>query len=69
MSLLTSKENSINIKPAEAAKLLGVTAQFIRVGLQRGRFPWGYAVQLSPKKYTYFINRLKFFEIEGIKDQ
>lgn len=59
---------SINIKPAEAAKLLGVSPQFIRIGLQRGKFPWGYAVQQSTTRYTYFINRAKLLAVEGIKD-
>jgi len=59
--------NTINIKPAEAAKLLGVSPQFIRIGLQRGKFPWGYAVQQSKTRYTYFINRTKLCEVEGVQ--
>jgi len=63
----TISQPSINIKPAEAARLLGVSPQFIRIGLQRGKFPWGYAVQQSTKRYTYFINREKLCEVEGVK--
>jgi hypothetical protein len=50
----------------EAAKLLGANAQFIRLGLQQNKFPWGYAVKTS-SKYTYFIMRNKFEEYTGIK--
>ena len=50
----------------EAAELMGVSKQFVRVGLQKGIFPWGYAVQVSSERYTYFISRQKFYETEGI---
>lgn len=50
----------------EASELMGVSKQFVRVGLQKGIFPWGYAVQVSSKRYTYFISRQKFLETEGI---
>ena len=49
---------------AEAAEAMGKPEQFIRVGLQRGVFPWGYAVKLE-KHYSYFINARRFREIEG----
>jgi hypothetical protein len=61
------RENDPKISPADAAKLLGVSAQFIRVGLQRDRFPWGYAVKQSENRYTYCINRKRFLEVEGIE--
>lgn len=50
----------------EAAKLLGANAQFIRIGLQQGVFPWGYAVKTS-SHYTYFIMPNKFEEYTGIQ--
>lgn len=50
----------------EAARLLGASPQFIRIGLQQGRFPWGYAVKTS-SHYTYFIIPQKFEEHTGIK--
>lgn len=48
-----------------AAKLLGVSPQFIRIGLQRGRLPIGTAVKMS-SKWTYHISpeRLRKY-IEG----
>lgn len=59
------KGNKLTIE--EAANLMGVSRQFIRVGLQRGVFTWGYAVQISKNRYTYFISRQKFSEATGIK--
>lgn len=49
----------------EAAKHMGKTEQFVRIGLQRGVFPWGYAVKID-KHYSYYINTGKFFAEEGI---
>ena len=59
-----SKENKMSI--AEAARLMGVSPQYVRVGLQRGILPWGYAVQVASNRYTYFISRQKFTEATGI---
>lgn len=50
----------------EAAAALGVSEQFIRIGLQRGVFPWGYAVKIT-KHYVYYINQNRFEEIEGVQ--
>ena len=47
----------------EAAKQMGVSEQFIRLGLQQGRFPWGYAVKMR-KRYSYFINSRRFYDEE-----
>lgn len=49
----------------KAAKLMGASEQFIRLGLQQGIFPWGYAVKTSTQ-YTYFISSAKFAEFTGI---
>ena len=51
---------------AEAAKLMGASEQFIRIGLQRGILPFGYAIQMSRKRYTYVIIKQKFIEYTGI---
>lgn len=50
--------NKLTIK--EAAALMGVTPQFLRIGLQQGRFPFGTAVKM--KRWTYYINSAKFHE-------
>ena len=57
-------ENRLTIK--EAARLTGMSEQFIRIALQQGKLPWGYAVRMSAKNYTYYISRQKFIEDTGI---
>ena len=57
-------ENNMTVQ--EAAKLMGVSKQFVRVGLQKGILPFGCAVNVSAGRYTYFISRQKFIEYTGI---
>jgi hypothetical protein len=45
---------------------MNVSEQFVRIGLQRGIFPWGYAVKMS-SRWTYFISPEKFTEHTGIQ--
>ena len=64
-------DNEIYAKPnrmsvAEAARLLGCSQQYIRIGLQVGRLKFGTAVKMSGQ-YTYVITRQKFEEETGIK--
>lgn len=49
----------------KCAELMGVSQQFVRVGLQKGVFPWGHAVKMS-NRWTYWINPVKFSEYTGI---
>lgn len=44
-----------NIPVSVASKILGVSQQFIRIGLQQKRLPIGSAVQTS-SKWTYHIS-------------
>lgn len=56
MSTITPLKNeALNIKVSDAAKILGKSEQFVRVGLQRNILPIGTAVQLS-SKWTYHIS-------------
>ncbi len=50
----------------QTADLMGVSPQFIRIGLQRGILPFGYAVKMSGR-YVYWISKEKFEESTGIK--
>ena len=52
------------MKVKEAAKLLGKSEQFVRIGLQRGILPFGYAVKMS-SKWTYHISEAKIYEYLG----
>lgn len=50
----------------EAAKIMGVSKPYIRIGLQRGLLPFGTAVKMSGNRYTYFISKNRFYEYLGI---
>jgi hypothetical protein len=50
----------------DAAKLMGVTQQFIRMGLQQEKLPFGWAVKNSGR-WSYYISPEKFTEYTGIK--
>lgn len=53
---------------AEAAEIMGVSQQFVRIGLQRGLLPFGFAVSMSGgKRFTYYINPKDFEEYLGLK--
>lgn len=39
----------------EAAKQLNKSEQYIRIGLQMGRLPFGSAIKVSPKRWSYHI--------------
>ncbi|MEK4788331.1 MULTISPECIES: helix-turn-helix domain-containing protein [Bacillus] len=53
--------DSGRISVQKAAKLLGKSEQFVRVGLQRSVLPFGTAVKLS-SKWTYHISAKKFYD-------
>lgn len=52
------------ISVSEVAELMNVSEQFIRIGLQKGIFPFGYAVKMSTQ-WTYYISPQKFTEHTG----
>lgn len=51
----------------QAAELMGVSPQFIRVALQQKELPFGAAVKVGKERYTYYISPKKFTEYTGIK--
>ena len=42
---------------AEAARMLGVPKQHLRIGLQRGRYKFGEAFKGTGEGYIYYISR------------
>ena len=48
-----------------AARCLGKSDQFVRIGLQRGRLPFGDAVPGTGDKWSYYINPVKFRDYVG----
>lgn len=49
----------------EAARCLGKSRQFIRIGLQRGLLPFGNAVPGVGGSWNYYINPTKFKDYVG----
>lgn len=45
------------ISIAEAARMLGVPKQHLRIGLQRGRYKFGEAFKGTGEGYIYYISR------------
>lgn len=57
---------ALNVKVSDAAKILGKSEQFVRIGLQRNILPIGTAVQMS-SKWTYHISPKLLEEYAGVK--
>lgn len=56
------------ISVKEAAKIMGKSEQFVRIGLQRGLLPFGQAIKMS-SMYTYYISPKLFEEYVGKYEQ
>ena len=54
-----------NVPVKDAAELLGMSQQFVRVGLQRGILPFGSAVKLSTR-WTYYVSPTRLYEYAGL---
>ena len=57
------------MKITEAARIMGKDPQFVRIGLQRGLLPFGWAIKISSKRYSYFISDKLFSEFIGEKKE
>ena len=53
----------------EAAKLLGKSPQFIRVGLQQERLPFGAAVKMPGGRWSYLIIDSQLKEYLRVKEE
>ena len=54
----------MSLSVREVAERMNKSQQFVRIGLQRGIFSFGYAVKMS-SKLTYHISRKQFEEYVG----
>lgn len=61
--------HDLSMTVQEAARLMGKSQSFIRIGLQRNILPFGYAVKTGKDRYSYFISREKFAEATGIRTE
>lgn len=64
--MIDCKNSDNRLSVAKAARLLGASEQFIRIGLQQGTLEFGMAVKMSGH-WTYVITKQKFEEATGIK--
>lgn len=53
-----------NIKVSDAAKIMGKSQQFVRVGLQRNLLPFGTAIKMT-SMWTYHISPKLFYDYVG----
>lgn len=53
----------------QAAKLMGVGAEMIRINLQNGKLPFGYAMKGNGNRYVYSINTKQFMKCVGVTEQ
>lgn len=57
-------EKNISIK--KASQILGISEQAVRIGLQNGTAPYGYATQMPSGKHVYHISPFKLYDYMGI---
>lgn len=51
---------------SEAAKLLGMNTQTLRLALRQGLFDFGVAIRTSDNRFTYYINEKRLMSyLEG----
>lgn len=62
-----SKVNRISVR--QAAKIMDISEQALRIGIQQGVFPWAYGVRTSEKRWVYIINADKLRETEFVSDR
>jgi hypothetical protein len=55
------------ISVKEAARCMGKSDQFVRIGLQRGLLPFGNAVPGHRNNWNYYINPAKFRSMWALK--
>ena len=61
----SKKSKSRKIKIKDAARCMGKSEQFVRVGLRRGILPFGVAIQSEGSKWNYFIRPDEFRAFVG----
>lgn len=59
------RKTELNIE--QAAKIMHKDPQYVRLGLQQQRLPFGSAVQKGNGRWSYDIVPAKFYEYMGIK--
>ena len=60
------RENCLTVH--EAAEIMGCSPGFLYIGLRKGRFPFGIAIQGKGGRWVYWISRQRFFDYLRIPD-
>ena len=63
--ILNDNKTYGKITVKEAAKIMGKSNQFVRMGLQQKTLSFGAAVKMSGEKFSYYISPKKFYEFVG----
>lgn len=63
---IREEQGVFNLRVKDAAKLMGVSVDYVSDGLRDGVLPFGWAVKTS-SKWTYYISSVKFTEYTGIE--
>lgn len=66
VTVAKSSDGIEQLSVADVAKLLHKHKHTISLGLQQGVFPWGYAIKTSENRWSYFINKKRFEDIEMV---
>lgn len=61
--------DSVRISVEDTARVLGLSPQIIRNGLEDKTFPWGYAIRGTGESFVYFINRKKLYRMEELGNE
>lgn len=65
----TNKRLPIRLTTKQAAKLMGVGSEIIRINLQNGKLPFGHAMIGKGVRYTYSINTKQFMKYVGVTEK
>lgn len=59
----------VEMTPQQAAKIIHKSVQYVRLGLQQQRLPFGSAVQKPDGRWSYDIVPKKVYEYKGIEGE
>jgi hypothetical protein len=65
--LMDIKPRPVKISIKDASEIMGVTARFLQLALQQGRFPFGVGVEME--QWAYYVNTerfIKYMKGEGL---
>jgi hypothetical protein len=61
------KKQTATMTVEEASKILGISPQAVRVGIEQGVFPWGVVVHMKRNVYIIYRSQLEALTGKGRK--